>query len=74
MFHVVVHASADMCETEEKLVFNARLNFIYITSVPTRKTFTVLDYFNVATATGGAGFELCIGSPATHTQTVIFKF
>ena len=64
---VAVYAPTEMCETEEKEMFYAKLDSI-LDQCPPRDTLIVLGDFNAATGTERAGYELCVGPHGSGTR------
>ena len=64
---VAVYAPTEMCETDEKEMFYAKLNSV-LDQCPRRDVLIVLGDFNATTGTERAGYELCVGPHGSGTR------
>ena len=64
---VAVCAPTEVCETEEKEMFYAKLDSV-LDQCPRRDAFIVLGNFNAVTGTERAGYEICVGCHGSNTR------
>ena len=64
---VAVYAPTEVCETEEKEMFYAKLDSV-LDQCPCRDAFIVLGDFNAVTDTEGVGYEICVGPHDSGTR------
>ena len=63
---VAVYAPTEVCETEEKEMFYAKLDSV-LDQCPRRDALIVLGDFNAVTGTERAGYKICVG-PGTRND------
>ena len=64
---VAVYAPTEVCETEEKEMFNAKLNSV-LDQCPRRDALIILGDLNAVTGTERAGYEICVGAHGSGTR------
>ena len=64
---VAVYAPTDVCETEEKEMFYAKLDFV-LDQCPRHDALIVQSDFNTVTGTERAGYEICVGLHGSGTR------
>ena len=64
---VAVYAPTEVCETEEKEMFYAKLDSV-LNQSPHRDAFIVLGDFHAVTGTEKAGYEICVGPHGSGTR------
>ena len=64
---VAVYAPTEVCETEEKDMFYAKLDSV-LDQCPSRDTLVVLGDFNATTGTERDGYEICLGPHGSGTR------
>ena len=64
---VAVYAPTEVCETEEKEMFYAKLDSV-LDQCPCRDAFIVLRNFNAVTGTERARYEICVGPNGSGTR------
>ena len=64
---VAVYAPTEMCETEEKEMFYAKLELV-LDQCPRRDTLIVLGDFNAVTGSERDGYEICVGPHGSGTR------
>ena len=67
MFVVVVYAPTEVCESDEKEMFYAKLDSV-LDQCPRRDALIVLGDFNAVTGTERAGYEICVGPHGSGTR------
>ena len=70
---VAVYAPNEVCETEQKEMFYAKLDSV-LDQCPRRDARIVLGDFNAVTGSERAGYEICVGPHGSGTMTTALSF